>query len=286
MRVSSLSDPAVIDLIAKYFVPVWVSRDHYQQAAPSEAEKAELLRIDRDQTKRGLEGGAVCVFILAPDGAVSATMPVQKASKPANLTPFLQKIVDDQKLTPRAEEAIKATAAPPRPAAKAATEGGMMLSVWTRYENLKENRGVAQDAVEWKADEWAAFAPAADAKLGDVLPVPQETANKLFRLFYPPTPRWDAREVEVTGGKLTATVVAVEHGEVRLRLDGDVELKFPVKVQPVGKVTATLVGAAHYDPAKKTFTSFALTSETGEHSFTWDGKPEHRNIMTGVEMQP
>jgi hypothetical protein len=41
MRVSSLSDEKVINLLTKYFIPVWVSRDHYQLAAPSDAEKDE-----------------------------------------------------------------------------------------------------------------------------------------------------------------------------------------------------------------------------------------------------
>ena len=98
MRVSSLSDDKVINFLSKYFIPVWVLRDHYQLAAPSDAEKDELLRIDRDRGKRGLEGGTVSVFIIVPDGKVIASMAVQKAYKPENLAPFLQKIVNDQQL--------------------------------------------------------------------------------------------------------------------------------------------------------------------------------------------
>src|SRR3954470_14802311 len=115
MRVSSLSDERVIALVSRYFVPAWLSRDHYQAGQATPEEREEVLRMDRDRQSRGLKGGSVCVYVLAPDGAVLATLPVQQAHKPANLVPFLERIVAEQKLTPRSAEAAKATAAPPRP---------------------------------------------------------------------------------------------------------------------------------------------------------------------------
>ena len=98
MRVSSLSDRRVIELISKYFVPAWVSRDFYQLDGDNNDEKAEVARLDGERRKRGLEGGTVCVFIVAPNGDVLATQRVQLAFKPENLIPFLQKIIADQKL--------------------------------------------------------------------------------------------------------------------------------------------------------------------------------------------
>ena len=287
MRVSSLSDDKVIDLLTTYFVPVWVSREHYQLAPPSDAEQDELDRIDRDRAKRGLEGGTVCVYVLAPDGTVSATMRVQKAYKPENLAPFLQKVVDDQKLTPRGDEAVRATAAAPRPPAMPATEGGMVLNVWTRFDDPKSNRGTAQDWVEWTAEDWAALAPAAGAKPGDARTLPRDAAARLFQRLYPPTGRWDVHDCEVAGGSLTATVAAADGGEVRLRLEGEAELKYPISDRQVnGKVTARLIGAARYDPARRVFTSFALASETAEYVWFWEGKPQHQKMLLAVELQP
>src|SRR5579884_2672104 len=88
MRVSSLSDPRVIEVVSKYFVPVSVSRDDYQRDPRSQDEKAELLRLDRERARRGLKGGNVCAFIIAANGDVLATQPVQQAFKPENLLPF------------------------------------------------------------------------------------------------------------------------------------------------------------------------------------------------------
>src|SRR5437588_11420983 len=100
MRVSSLSDERVIALVSRYFVPVWLSRDHYQAGQVTPAEHEEVLRMDRDRQHRGLKGGSVCVYILAPDGAVTATMPVQQAHKPENLVPFLERIGAQQNRPP------------------------------------------------------------------------------------------------------------------------------------------------------------------------------------------
>lgn len=286
MRVSSLSNDKVIDLLTKYFVPVWISRDHYQLAAPSDSEQDELLRIDRDRAQRGLEGGTVCVYVLTPDGAVSATMRLQSAWKPENLAPFLQKIVDEQKLQPRSAEAVKATVAAPRPPGRPEADGGLTLHVWTRFEDVKNNRGLSQDWVEWTVDDVSTLAPGADARAGTKLTM-SRGAGKLFKRLYPPAARWDGRDCEVAGGQLTATVVAVEGDEVRLKLEGDVELKYPVTDKPLdGKITAKLAGAARYDSRRRLFTSFALASETAEYVWQWEGKPVHQKMLMAAELEP
>jgi hypothetical protein len=287
MRVSSLSDEKVINLLTKYFIPVWVSRDHYQLTAPSDSEKDEMLRIDRDREKRGLEGGDVSVFVLAPDGVVSASMAVQRAYKPENLAPFLQKIVHDQHLEARGAKAVKDTAAAPRPPSHPKTEGGMMLHVWVRDENMKDNRGLSQDWVEWTAAEWQTLAPAADARPGSTLALPREAAGKLYRRLYPPGPMWNARDAELANGKLTATVVSAGDGEVRLKLEGEADVIFLATGHPTdGRIKAKLVGAARYDKAKRAFTSFVLTSEQAEYVWYWEGKPQPRKLLMAVEMEP
>jgi hypothetical protein len=286
MRVTPLSDDKVINLLTKYFIPVWVSRDHYQLDAPSNSEKDELLRIDRDRAKHGLEGGVVSVFILAPDGEVFASMAVQRAYKPENLTPFLQKIVDDKHLEARSATAIKATTGAARPPTRPKTEGGVVLHVWVRDEGMKDNRGLSQDWVEWTTPEWQTLAPAADARPGSTLELPREAADKLFRRLYPPGPRWDARDAELAGGQLTATVVSAGDGEVRLKLEGEADVIFPATGHPTdGRIKAKLVGAARYDTANRQFKSLVLTSEKAEYVWYWEGKPQLRKLLMAVEME-
>ena len=237
--------------------------------------------------RRRLDSGTVCVVVLAPDGGVSATLSLHKAADPKILAPFLQKIVDDGKLSPRGAETIRATTAAPRPITEPRTEGGMTLHVLTRFADMKPNRGVSQDWFEWTADEWRPFAPAKDAAVGAVQTVPKETAEKLFRRLYPPAATWDPRKCKIVGSALTSTVVGVEGGEIRLKLEGEAEMRIPVGDDPVGgKITVHLAGAARYDTAKKAFTSFALASDRAEFVRTWKGTPLPQKMLVGVEMEP
>src|SRR5437763_16482484 len=105
MRVSSLSDPRVIRLVTRYYVPAWLSRDHYQLGTPARAEQQEIRRLDDERHRRGFEGGTVCVFLVSPDGSVLATQRVQAACHPENLAPLLEKVAREQRLRPRSPAA-------------------------------------------------------------------------------------------------------------------------------------------------------------------------------------
>src|SRR5262249_11256970 len=133
MRASSLSDERVIELVSRYFVPAWLSRDNYQLGARSDAERAGIHRIYLDKRKRSLKGGTVCVYLLAPDGAVLATLPVHQAHDPKNLVPFLKQIIEKEQLEPRNPEAVQPSAAS-RMAVRSRTQGGLILHVRTKNE--------------------------------------------------------------------------------------------------------------------------------------------------------
>jgi hypothetical protein len=286
MRVSSLSDERVNKLISKYFVPAWASRDHYQQVDFSK-EQDELLRIDRSKEKANLKGGVVCVYILASDGSVKATMPVQDASNPDNLVPFLKNFVEKEKLTPRDPDAVKAGTAPPPAAAKPKTEGGIIIGVWTRIDEKGANRGIGSDTVEWAPDEWKALVPKDDARVGDSWKVAEAPVEKLYQYFYPPLPHWRVGESKLTGKSLKATVTAVSDKEVALKLEGDLELIYPYTGKPTdAKATAKLVGTAKIDPKKKTLTAFELTSEDADFIGNWEGKPQPRKMRIAAELEP
>ncbi|MGH7222175.1 MAG: hypothetical protein ACRELF_03010, partial [Gemmataceae bacterium] len=225
MRVSSLSDRRVIALIRKYFVPAWVSRDFYQFDGDNNDEKAEIVRLDRDRRQRGLVGGTVCVLIVAANGDVLASQRVQLAFKPENLLPFLQKIIADQKLEPRSEEAIRASAAE-APEVKPKTKDGRLIHIWTRVDT-GNNRGLSNDRVELTAAEWKAFLPPADAKLGTSWEIPEKIAHKLFQYGYPPGPYWKAKDCKVLKGTLKANLAALSDEEARIQLEGEMVLSFP-----------------------------------------------------------
>jgi hypothetical protein len=284
MRVSSLSNPRVIELISKYFVPAWLSRDHYQIDGDNPDEKAEIMRLDRERSQRGMKGGTVCVFIVAANGEVLATQPVQLAVKPENLLPLLEKIIDDQKLKPRSEEAIRASAAKEREW-KPKTEGGRLVHVWARQDS-GVNNGLSNDRVELAAAEWKTFLPPADARPGTSWQIPEKIVHKLFQYGYPPSPHWMAKDCKVLKGTLKATLVAASDAEARIGLEGDMELSFPHGKPTEGRITAHFVGVARADSKKATLTSLALVSEKADYVWVWQGKPQPRKMRIALQLEP
>jgi hypothetical protein len=284
MRVSSLSDPRVMDVVSKYFVPVSVSRDDYQRDPRGQDEKAELLRLDRERARRGLKGGNVCAFILAPNGDVLATQQVQLAFKPEKLLPFLQSIITEQKLEPRSEEAIRASAAKP-PETKPPTDGGRFIHTWTCLDTGL-NRGLSNDRVELTAAQCKAFVPPAEAKPGTSWDIPEEIAHKLFQYGYPPGPQWMTKDCKVLKGTLKAALAAVSDGEAHINLEGEMVLKFPLGRPTEGRITARFVGAARADCKKQTLTSLELVSEQADYVWNWQGKPQPRKMRIAMELEP
>jgi hypothetical protein len=282
MRVSSLSDPRVLRQLSKFFVPVWFSRDHYQLDPPSKEEQQEMDRIDRERLKKKLLGGTVCVYMLDSDGTLLATLPVQKACKPENLTPFLQKIIDDKKLKPRT-----ARPAPAAVAQQSRKAGTLRLRVWTRYDDGSD-RGAGSDRLDLEPADWAAFVPSGKARPGASWAVSKKVTDRLLQLFYPPGPSWQAKDSKVAAGRLTATVASATPEEVRVRLTGDLDLRYPYTGKPTdGRLKATLVGELRYRPEKKAITSFLLTAERASFVWYWQGKAQPaRNIAIGVESEP
>src|SRR5947209_10828390 len=179
MRVSSLSDPGVQRLIATYFVPLWHSRDSYQLANASSAERTELARIDRDRDRRGLPGGTVCVFLIAPDGHVAASLPVQQACQPEKLVPFLENYLRAESVRPRPREAVEASKAGTRALRPAAPPDCLVLHTWTRHEAMDPNRGTSQDWVVWTPAQWSKLVPAPDVAAGASWRVPREMIDQL-----------------------------------------------------------------------------------------------------------
>ncbi len=283
MRVSSLSDPRVIDVVSKYFVPVAVSRDDYQREPRSPDEKAELLRLDRERARRGLKGGNVCAFVISANGDVLATQPVQLAYKPENLLPFLQSIIKEQKLEPRSQEAIRASAAKPAET-KPSTDGGRFVHIWVSLDTGL-NRGLSNDRVELKGAQSKAFVPPAEAKPGTSWNIPEEIAHKLFLYGYPPGPQWTTKDCKVMKGTLKATLAAVSDGEARINLEGEMVLKFPLGKPTEGRITARFVGAARADCKKQTLTSLELVSEQADYVWYWQGKPQPRKMRIAMELE-
>jgi hypothetical protein len=279
MRVSSLSDSRVIPLVSKYFVPVFFSRDRYQQDKVSPEEAKFIARIDSSRRAKKLEGGAVCVYLATASGDVFATLPVQKASKPDLLAAFLKKTIDDKQVKP-----MKPSKGAERPAAKAKSVSGRLFAVRTRFD-AGENRGTSSETVELTKDEWLGFIPPETAKAGRTWKVPREVVEKLLRQAYPPLPHWNAKLAKMDSCQLMATVKSNKDGDVTVRLEGSFDLIFPHKGEPTdGRVKAKLVGVVRCDAKEQTLASVELASDGATYVSYWQNKAQTKATSIAVEL--
>jgi len=287
MRVSSLSDPKVVELLKKYFVPVWLSRDFYQKA-DSKAEREEILRIDREVQRKKLEGGSVAVFLLDSDGTVLDAMRVHGASQPEKLVPMLQKIVDGKKVPARSEDAIRNAVSAAQERYKPKEEGGKIFHTWTRFTDNRAGYGVSEDWVELSKEEWEAFLPGKDAKAGTSWQVADKTIDKLAVFFYPPAPNWQVGDSEIVSRKLTATVRSISKDVAEVTLRGEVVLNHPfgTKKESPGKATVPVVGFARCDLKERTLSALALTSEGAKFVWQYQGTAQPQTMAIAVELEP
>src|ERR1700730_3450927 len=98
MRASSLSNPQIISLLNRYFVPVYIANADYRPDHPAPAdEKAEKLRIFREAAKAKLSTGTVHAYVLDPAGHPIDSRHVAQASKVEETTAMLERTVEQLK---------------------------------------------------------------------------------------------------------------------------------------------------------------------------------------------
>src|SRR5215210_2294183 len=115
MRAGPLSDPRVIAMLNRYFVPVFaVNEDYRESGNKPDEEKAEYQRIYREALGKGFSAGTVHAYMLDPDGHPIATLHVAEAAKPDRLIASLEQVVATLK-TPEGAPLVKPTSlsAPP-----------------------------------------------------------------------------------------------------------------------------------------------------------------------------
>jgi hypothetical protein len=274
-----------VDLITRYFVPVWVSNDDYGRAKKSGSEREELERVKRLAAARKLANGDVNVYLLDAGGEVITSMGVAKAMEAQNLLPLLQKAITEKNLKPRDPDAIRAAAVPPLAVPEAKIEDGLLLHVFTRYLSGGE-KGNTDDFVELAPNEWAGLIPPADAKIGASWDVPKVTVEKIFRYCYPGVCHYDAKDSKIRTGRLQATVSAISANEIQMTLKGDLDLDHSRDGNIDGRVTAKLIGVASYDRGTKAISSLQIVSEQGEYVWHWEGRPSRYRIGLVIESVP
>jgi len=252
----------VIDLLNTYFVPVYVSNEDLRDGGSAPAtEKKEHMRIYLEAHKAKLSTGTVHVYIVGPDGHPIDSQHVATATKVEQLTAMLQRTVDRLK-TP----AGKALVAPCNQMRRPKTAAGDLLfhliarnvqrqgkeDVPTRAklgESRSGNWGAypGENWIVLQHKECSKFLPAKEAAVGNTWELDPDTAARFLTYFYPSTENNDIKTHRIDKQSLRATVLSIDKGVVRARLDGFLRMKSPFYHKDDGNfVEAKLVGFMEY----------------------------------------
>jgi hypothetical protein len=231
MRAGPLSNEKVIDLLNHYYIPVSVSHNEYVKkgsTVPPE-ERAEKQRIIReawsDPRAPIIRAGEDATYLLGPDGHVVETLFPPTSIKTDPLIAFLERNIKKLNV-PRGETLVPPS--PPEVAPKVQPDE-LLLHLTARYIPASEGWGriPAEDWIALRADQWKKLLAPADAQVGEQWPIDNDVATYLLKNFYPPTANTDLNRNVLEEVQFQGTVVSVQDGVARVRIDGKMIMKHP-----------------------------------------------------------
>ena len=266
MRAGPLSNPKVIDVLNRYFVPVYTVNDEYARNGSAPAgEKAERERIFREGYAAKMSVGTVHVYILNPEGHLIDSMHVADASKPEQLLATLNKAVAALQIKP----GPPAVTPCPQSCAPSSGTNGLTLHLVAR---LLEGKGAwggipGEDWIVLDPREQQALFSSVHPKVGDTWSTDHVAAEKILTHFYPATENNDVRKNRFETLELKATVGSVDHEIARVRLEGRFRMQHSFYHKDDDKmVDATVIGFMDFDLRRKRAISFQMITDKATYN--------------------
>lgn len=280
VRAGALSNDTVIDLLNRSFVPVYVSSHDYGNTgkAPA-AEKAEWQRLRQEAARANLTGRINQVWLLDAEGNLRDTLDACHA--PADqLMKTLVALLDPLASEPAAARAKPLAAPAPQSHPPQASRDALVLHLTARYLERRGAELVPMKVALGKevnyfmrglpAENWivleradcAKLLPAGPLSVGRSWELDRAIADRVLRHMYPPTEDNDLAKSRIDEGKLRATVVGIDGGVARARLEGSLRMKRPFDPEKDDNryVTATLLGYLDFEPARSRIGALRLTT--------------------------
>jgi hypothetical protein len=300
MRASSLSNAKIIDLLNQYFIPAHADGVYYQKnEAVAPEEKTAYQRIFQDlhqlnQKNKAvgkplLSVGTVHAYVLTSDGKPFASLHVAEAG-PEKVTAMLQKAVETLKVAqgkPVAEPTKQS--APPSASADA-----LVLHLTARYLVARARPGMEEELVPVKANlgaeksgqwsalpsedwivlkkaDWQKLLPGNAVQIGNTWEVDKAITTRILTRFYTTTENNDLATNRIDRQALHGTVVSIQDGVVRARLQGSLKMKhtFYPNRDDNNHVDAAVVGYVDFAQDRQSIRALRLVTEKA----TYGGGP-------------
>lgn len=266
MRAGPLSNPKIINVLNRYFVPVYTVNDEYaRDGAALAEEKTERERIFREGYAAKMSVGTVHVYILNPEGHLIDSLHVAEASKPERLLATLNKTISTLQIEPGPP------AVPPCPQSCAPPSGSNSLTLHV-VARLLDGRGAwggipGEDWILLDTREQQALFSSDHPKVGDTWIADRAVSEKILTHFYPATENNDVRKNRFEEQDLKATIVSLDHDIARVRLDGHFRMQHSFYHKDDGKmVDATVIGFMDFDLRRKRAVSIQMMTEKATYN--------------------
>src|SRR6266702_1888980 len=261
MRAGPFSNTRVISLLNRFFVPVYAANEDYRDGGVQPAEeKAEYNRIFKEAHAAKLSVGTVHVYILSPGGHPIDSLHVATAAKTDRLIDLLERTVE--KLNVREGKAVVSPVA--QSTAPECASDSLVLHLTSRS---LDGRGAwsdfpVEDWIVLGRDEWEKLLPRSQVQVGDSREVDKRISARLLTHFYPPTENNDVSKNRFERQSLKITVVSVQNGLARARIEGELRMRHSFYHKEDGKaVEATVVGFMDFEPSPRNIRSFRLVTD-------------------------
>jgi hypothetical protein len=268
MRAGPLSNSKVIDLLNRYFVPVYSSNeDSGPRGQGSPQEKAEHIRIFKEASKQSCGSGSVYVYILNPEGQVIDGLHVARATQGDTLAEMLENVAQNLHTVPGPP------VVPPAPRSRPPSyqTDSLVLHLTARgsHAGVPWRQFPAENWIVLNRAEWMSFLPSGEIKAGSSWAIRPELTRKLLSDFYPQMEELDSStdRNRIDEASLKVTVLSATAGRIQARLDGTLTMKrsfFPHQ-EDNNFVKATLLGWMELDTAHNHVDTFQLVTKTATY---------------------
>jgi hypothetical protein len=251
LRAGPLSNPKVIELLNKYYVPVTTSNvDTGDRGTGPPAERTERFRIYGEFLAKKLGVGDVHVYILASDATAIVGMDIGNAMDSGKVMEVLSQVVSRL----HTEPGLPAVTPHPQSLPPPGDADSMTFHLVSRHLPVGGgwNEYPAENWIVLKRSEWAQLLPSGDIRPRMSWEIPIPVAVKLAEWVYPQTEevlRENRSRVEIAS--LHFTLTALQQGVGRARIDGRFRLQhspYPGRPSEV-YADAKLIGYMDFDLA-------------------------------------
>lgn len=264
MRTGPFSKPEVITRLNASYVPVYtVNEDYTEQGNVSKEERLELHRIRRETLEMGKSSGTVHVYLLTPEGKVIDSMHVANAAKTKNLLEMM-----DRTSTSLATKPGKPLIEPtPQSVAPSSPTASLILHLTSRpLSGAGSWDGISENWIVYSADEVKQLFPKSNLTVGETWMPDTKLMERLLLHFYPVTENNDVTKNKIQEQSVTASVLSVAGGIVKVRLEGRLVMEHWFYHKPDGKtVDCTFAGYLEYEPKRRKIRTFQIATEQAKY---------------------